>query len=102
MSDEKNPTPTEEQRATARRLLCEIMGSAGAVQTLAAALATEREAGRVESREEIVGLRAALEAILNISRDRERFVMRGPRGFADAERIASAALATRPDGGDHV
>jgi len=37
-------------------------------------------------------LREALERILEISSDRERFVMQGPRAFAAAENVARAAL----------
>lgn len=43
------------------------------------------------------GLRGALQKIVDLSSDRERFVRCGPRGFAEAERIAKAALDTGPE-----
>ena len=45
------------------------------------------------AQETICGLREALEDILAVCRDREAFVMQGPRAFAKAEQIASKALA---------
>ena len=44
-------------------------------------------------RERLAQMREALEQILAVSRDREAFVMQGPRAFAKAEQIASKALA---------
>jgi len=41
---------------------------------------------------EIEKLREALKSILEVSRDRELFVMMGPRGFQRAEQIAKKAL----------
>ena len=39
-------------------------------------------------------LRKALEEVLEVSRDREAFVMQGPRAWSKAEQIAKRALAT--------
>ena len=47
-------------------------------------------AGGLETENE--RLTTALTDILAVSKDRERFVMMGPRGWAEAERIAEAAL----------
>ena len=55
--------------------------------------ATKR-AEKAES--EARGLRGALEEILAMGRDREAFVLLGPRAFARAEQIASAALEKKP------
>lgn len=52
-------------------------------------------AGR-EAEAEALRLREALIAIVAISGDRERFVLMGPRGWAEAERIAIAALKEKP------
>ena len=45
-----------------------------------------------EALSEIARLREALEGVLAVSSDRERFVFQGPRGFAKAEQIAKNAL----------
>lgn len=48
----------------------------------------------------VAGLYFAMEQIVAISADRARFVAQGPRGFAEAERIAKAAIAAAKGGGD--
>ena len=46
---------------------------------------------------EILRLRLALHDVLDVSRDRQAFVMRGPAAFAKAEQIAERALAERTE-----
>jgi hypothetical protein len=47
----------------------------------------------------IARLRQALEAIVKLSADRERFVLMGARAFQAAETIAKGALKGEPHGG---
>lgn len=56
------------------------------------ALVLEEMAGAAE----IARLRGALEAVLGVCRDRQAFVMQGPRAFAKAEQIAMQALEAEP------
>ena len=55
-------------------------------------LEASKEKALTDARVECDRLRIALEAILDVSRDRERFVLLGPRGWSIAERIAKDAL----------